>query len=261
MKEHKKNIWSKFIKGIKEYNMIEDGDKIAIGVSGGKDSLLLVKLFQELKKDKSKNFEIEPIILNPGFKKEDLDKIKNNFEKLEIDYKIFDTDIWKIAFAKSPENPCFLCAKMRRGILYKKAEELGCNKLALGHHFDDIIETVLINMFYSGSIKTMIPKVKSESGKFELIRPMVYIKEKNIISYMAKKEIELLDCGCDFEKEKTSSKRKEIKDLLTQLEDKNPNIKANIFASLKNVNLDYILGYKSNKKENNLKINEISKSL
>ncbi|OQY09182.1 MAG: tRNA 2-thiocytidine(32) synthetase TtcA [Fusobacteriia bacterium 4572_132] len=247
MKEYKKSIWSKFIKGIKDYNMIEDGDKIAIGVSGGKDSLLLVKLFQELKKDKSKNFEIVPITLNPGFKKDDLEKIKNNLEKLEIDYKIFDTDIWKIAFTKSPQNPCFLCAKMRRGVLYKKAEELGCNKLALGHHFDDIIETVLINMFYSGNIKTMIPKVKSETGKFELIRPMVYVKEKNIIAYMSKKNVELLNCGCDFENEKTNSKRKEVKRLLAKLEEENPNIKANIFASLKNVNLDYVLGYKSNK--------------
>ncbi|MGM0509325.1 MAG: ATP-binding protein [Fusobacteriota bacterium] len=242
LKLYDKKIWRKFIKAVREYNMVEDGDKIAIGISGGKDSLLLLKLFSELKKDRSRDFEILPITLDPGYQQEDLNKIRENSKKLNIDIKIFDTDIWEIAFKKDPENPCFLCAKMRRGILYKKAEERGCNKLALGHHLDDIVETSLLNMFYAGTIKTMLPKVKSSSGRFDLIRPLSYVKEKDIISYMTKQDLNLLGCGCSLEKKKGSSKRKEVKDLLSKLEKDTPNIKANIFASLGNVNLKYILG-------------------
>lgn len=244
MMKFKKMIWSKFIKAIKEFEMVEDGDRIAVGVSGGKDSLLLAKLFQELKKDRSRNFEFVPITLDPGFNKKDKASIEENLKKIEIDYNIHDTNIWDIAFTKDPKNPCFLCAKMRRGILYRKAEELGCNKLALGHHFDDVIETSLINMFYAGSFKTMIPKVKSSSGNFDLIRPMVYIKEEDIVKFIETSELEPMSCGCEFEiHRKDDSKRLEIKNLLTELEKNNPNIKKSIFSSMKNVNLKYVIGY------------------
>lgn len=240
---YRKKIWSKFTKAIKDFNLIEEGDRIAVGVSGGKDSLLLVKLFQELKKDKSKNFEVVFISMDPGFGAIDLDEFKTNLNDLGIPCEIFNANVWEVAFKEDPENPCFLCAKMRRGVLYKKVEELECNKLALGHHFDDVIETALINMFYAGTIKTMLPKVKSTSGKLEVIRPMIYIKEKDIISYTKRNEIKAMACGCPIESGKVDSKRKEIKILLEELEGKNSQIKQSIFNSLKNVNLNYIMGY------------------
>ncbi len=246
---YRKKIWSKFIKAVKDFNLIEDGDKIAVGVSGGKDSLLMCKLFQELKKDRTKNFEVVFISMNPGFEDLDLDKFKKNLEDLEIPCDIFDSNVWEVAFNEDPESPCFLCAKMRRGVLYKKVEELGCNKLALGHHFDDAVETTLINMFYAGTVKTMIPKVSSTSGKLELIRPLIYIKEEDIINYTQKNGISPMTCGCPIESGKTDSKRKEIKQLLAVLEEKNPNVKQSIFNSMKNINLDYVIGYtRGNKK-------------
>lgn len=246
---YRKKVWRKFVKAINDFNLIEDGDRIAVGVSGGKDSLLLCKLFQELKRDKSKNFEVAFISMNPGFEAIDVDKFEENLKELNIPCELFDSDVWKIAFKEDPENPCFLCAKMRRGILYKKVEELGYNKLALGHHFDDIVETALINMFYAGTIKTMIPKVSSTSGKLAVIRPMAYIKEKDIISYMNRNEIKAMGCGCPVESGKTNSKRKEIKKLLEELEKTNSNIKQSIFNSLKNINIEYVMGYtRGNKK-------------
>ena len=246
---YRKKIWRKFIKAVNDFNLIEDGDRIAVGVSGGKDSLLLCKLFQELKRDKSKNFEVAFISMNPGFEALDIDQFKKNLEILNIPCEIFDSNVWQIAFKEDPESPCFLCAKMRRGVLYKKVEELGFNKLALGHHFDDIVETALINMFYAGTIKTMIPKVPSTSGKLAVIRPMAYVKESDIISFTARNGIKAMGCGCPVESGKTDSKRKEIKNLLKNLEAENPNIKQSIFNSLKNVNIDYIMGYTRGNKE------------
>lgn len=246
---YRKKIWRKFIKAVNDFNLIEDGDRIAVGVSGGKDSLLLCKLFQELKRDKSKNFEVAFISMNPGFEAMDIDQFKKNLEILNIPCEIFDSNVWQIAFKEDPENPCFLCAKMRRGVLYKKVEELGFNKLALGHHFDDIVETALINMFYAGTIKTMIPKVPSTSGKLAVIRPMAYVKEADIISFTKRNEIKAMGCGCPVESGKVDSKRKEIKLLLKDLESKNPNIKQSIFNSLKNINIDYVMGYTKGNKE------------
>ena len=240
---YKKSIWSKFLKAISDFDMIQDGDKIAIGVSGGKDSLLLVKLFQELKKDKRKNFEFKAVSLNPGFRNSDLDNFKNNLDKLNIDCEIIDTNIWEIANEKAQDYPCFLCAKMRRGILYTQVEELGFNKLTLGHHFDDVIETTLINMLYAGTMKTMTPKVPSTSGKLELIRPLIYVKEADIIDYTKTNGIRAMNCGCTIEAGKTSSKRREVKNLLAELEEKNPGVKQSVFNSMKNINLDYVFGY------------------
>ena len=243
MTTYKKSIWAKFLKAISDFDMIQDGDKIAIGVSGGKDSLLLVKLFQELKKDKRKNFEFKAVSLNPGFRNSDLDNFKNNLDKLNIDCEIINTNIWEIANEKAKDYPCFLCAKMRRGILYTQVEELGFNKLTLGHHFDDVIETTLINMFYAGTMKTMTPKVPSTSGKLELIRPLIYVKEADIIDYTKTNGIRAMNCGCTSEAGKTSSKRREVKDLLAALEEKNPGVKQSVFNSMKNINLDYVFGY------------------
>ena len=240
---YKKSIWSKFLKAISDFDMIQDGDKIAIGVSGGKDSLLLVKLFQELKKDRRKNFEFKAVSLNPGFRNSDLDNFKNNLDKLNIDCEIINTNIWEIANEKAQDYPCFLCAKMRRGILYTQVEELGFNKLTLGHHFDDVIETTLINMLYAGTMKTMTPKVPSTSGKLELIRPLIYVKEADIIDYTKTNGIRAMNCGCTIEAGKTSSKRREVKNLLAELEEKNPGVKQSVFNSMKNINLDYVFGY------------------
>ncbi|MBP6125052.1 MAG: tRNA 2-thiocytidine biosynthesis protein TtcA [Leptotrichiaceae bacterium] len=247
---YRKSIWKKFIKAINDYNLIENGDKIAIGISGGKDSLLLAKLFHELKKDKSRKFEYKAVSLNPGFRQSDLNNFKKNLEKLNIDCEIINTNIWEIANKKAQDYPCFLCAKMRRGILYKKVEDFGFNKLTLGHHFDDVIETTMINMFYAGTIKTMTPKVPSTSGNLSLIRPLIYVKEEDIINYTKKNGILAMNCGCTIEAGKTSSKRKEVKNLLKELEEKNPGIKQSIFNSMKNINLDYIFGYtRGNKAE------------
>ena len=246
---YRKTIWTKFVKAINDFNLIEDGDKIAIGVSGGKDSLLLVKLFHELKKDKSRNFEFKAVSLNPGFRQYDLDNFKKNLEKLNIDCEIIDTNIWEIANEKAKDYPCFLCAKMRRGILYKKVEEFGYNKLTLGHHFDDVIETTMINMLYAGTLKTMTPKVSSTSGNLSLIRPLVYVKEEDIIKYTKRNGILAMNCGCTIEAGKTSSKRREVKNLLADLEEKHPGVKQSIFNAMKNINLDYVFGYtRGNKK-------------
>ena len=239
---YKKSIWTKFVKAINDFDLIEDGDKIAIGVSGGKDSLLLVKLFHELKKDKSKNFEFKAVSLNPGFRESDLNNFKRNLENLNIDCAIIDTNIWEIANEKAQDYPCFLCAKMRRGILYRKVEEFGYNKLTLGHHFDDMIETTMINILYAGTVKTMTPKVKSSSGNLSLIRPLIYVREADIIDYK-ENGIRPMNCGCTIEAGKTSSKRREVKELLRSLEEQNPGIKQSIFNSMKNINLDYVLGY------------------
>lgn len=243
----RKVIWSKFLKGISEFNLVEDGDKIALAISGGKDSLLMAKLFQELKKDRTRNFEFKAISLNPGFEKEDLEQFKKNLANMKIDCEIIDTNIWQVSNKMSPDSPCFLCAKMRRGILYKELERLGFNKIALGHHFDDVIETTLINIFYGGTVKTMLPMINSESGNLKLIRPMVYVHEADIIEFIKTNNIRAMSCGCAVEQDRVNSKRKEIKRLLKDLEEKNPGIKRRIFSSMKNVNLDYVYGYTKKK--------------
>lgn len=248
MQEYRKPIWSKFIKAVKEFKMIENGDRIAVGVSGGKDSLLLLKLFKELKKDRSFDFELVPITLNPGFKDSDLQDLKKNLDIIGVEYDIHNTDIWEVAFKISGEkSPCFMCAKMRRGLLYTRAEELGCNKLALGHHFDDVIETTLINMFYAGTLKTMLPNVKSTTGNFDLIRPLVYIFEKDIISFVEASGLKPMRCGCPIEEGKVDSKRLLVKNLLKELEKDNPLIKKSIFNSMRNINTDYVMGCVSSK--------------
>jgi len=252
MTTYKKSIWAKFLKAISDFDMIQDGDKIAIGVSGGKDSLLLVKLFQELKKDKRKNFEFKAVSLNPGFRNSDLDNFKNNLDKLNIDCEIINTNIWEIANEKAKDYPCFLCAKMRRGILYTQVEELGFNKLTLGHHFDDVIETIVMGMLYGAQIQTMMPKLHSTNFEgMQLIRPMYLIREKDIIHWASYNNLHFIQCACRLTESCVScggsgqgSKRGEIKTLINELAAKNPYIEKNIFRSVENVNLKTIIAYK-----------------
>ena len=247
IKTYRKDIWSKFIKAIQKYNLVEEGDKIAIAMSGGKDSLLLAKLFQELKKHPLKNFEIEFISMDPGFNKENLDLHYKNAEALGVPFNLEPSNIFQIVEKISKEYPCYMCARMRRGFLYNMAKERGCNKLALGHHFDDVIETSLLNMFYAGSIQTMLPKLQSDNFEgLELIRPMYLIKEKDIKRIMQANNIETMDCGCEITVCRTSSKRYEIKQMIESLRKTSPDIDKNIFRAMENVNVDKIVSWTYN---------------
>ena len=244
IKKYRKHLWSPFMRAIRDFQMIQENDRIAVTISGGKDSLIMAKLFQELHRHTEIPFELEFIAMNPGFYDVNKNQLLKNCEHLEIPVNMFDTNIFEVAEKVAGDNPCYMCAKMRRGALYNKAEELGCNKMALGHHYDDVIETIMMNMLYAGSFKTMMPKLKSTNfSKMEIIRPLYYIREDAIKRYTKNNGILAMNCGCTIEAGKTSSKRKEIKNLLADLEEKNPGIKQSIFNSMKNINLDYVFGY------------------
>ena len=241
IKTYKSKIFGRFLKGIKEYNLVSNGDKIAVCISGGKDSFLLAKCMQELQKHSKYQFDLEFIVMNPGYKKENLDKIKSNLKKLNINATIFDSNIFEQI--KDTNSICYLCARKRRGALYAKAKELGCNKIALGHHFDDVIETILLNIIYAGEYKTMMPKLKSTNFEgMELIRPLYYVKEKDIISWKNHCSLEFLDCACTVT-EKQIGKRKEIKELISNLKQNDKNIDIHILRSSENINIDATLGY------------------
>ena len=250
IKKYRKTIWRGFIKGIQKYDLIKENDKIAVCISGGKDSMLLAKLMQELQKHGKFHFELKFIVMNPGYSQENYDKIVYNAKLLNIPITIFDTDIFDIVI-DIEENPCYLCARMRRGHLYNKAKELGCNKIALGHHFDDVIETILMGMIYGGQVQTMMPKLHSLNFEgMELIRPMYMIREEDIISWAKYHNLDFLRCGCRFtenidysNKEESGSTRQNIKNLIRKLREDNPNIEKNIFNSVENVNLSTIIGY------------------
>lgn len=244
---YKKDIFRPFVKTINEYDLISPGDKIAIGVSGGKDSLILAKLFQELKKHNKIPFEIVFLSMDPGFRDVNRQMLEANCKYLNIDLEVRESEIFRVIGKIAKQNPCYMCAKMRRGFLYNAAKELGCNKLALGHHFDDVIETTLLNMFYGGQFKTMIPKLKADNFEgIELIRPMMMVKEKDIIRWIKHSGIQSMNCGCTVVAEKTSSKRREIKELIQSLKKIHPDIDQSIYTSATNVNLDAILGYHKN---------------
>ena len=250
IKKYRKEIWSKFVKAVKEYELIQPNDKIAVCISGGKDSMLLAKLMQEIQRHGDVPFDLEFLVMDPGYNQTNRELIIQNTKQLNIPITLFDSDIFKIV-TKIAKNPCYLCARMRRGCLYNKAQELGCNKIALGHHFDDVIETILMSMIYGGEFKTMPPKLHSTNHKgMELIRPMYYIREKEIISWSKFNKLQFLNCACKFtemsEKEK-NSKRKEIKNLIKDLNEKNKNTDINIFRSICDVNLETILGYHDDK--------------
>lgn len=244
---YKKDIFRPFVKTINEYNLVEPGDKIAVGISGGKDSLILAKLFQELKKHNKIPFEVVFLSMDPGFRDVNRELLENNCKYLNIPLEIRHSEIFKVVGKIAKENPCYMCARMRRGFLYNAAKELGCNKLALGHHFDDVIETTLLNMFYGGQFKTMVPKIKADNFEdIELIRPMMLVKEKDIIRWIKKSGIQSMNCGCTVVAEKTSSKRREIKELIDNLRKINPDIDQSIYTAATNVNVDAILGYVKN---------------
>ena len=241
-KKYRKYLWSPFIKAAKEFSLVEDGDRIAVAISGGKDSLLLAKLLQELQRASRTEFELVFISMNPGFNSENLENLKKNLDHLRISCEIYDDNIFEIAEKMAKDYPCYMCAKMRRGSLYTKAVSLGCNKLALGHHMDDVAETVLMSMFQMSKYETMLPRLKADNFDIELIRPLYYVEEKDIIKFTANNGILAMNCGCTVAAGKTSSKRRETKELIRELAKSNPNIKKNILNSTKNVNLEKILG-------------------
>ena len=243
-KRYRSELWSPFIKGLKEFEMVKDGDRIAVAISGGKDSLLLAKLFQELKRASKTDFELVFISMNPGFNEINLSNLKKNLEHLEIPCEIYNDNIFEIAEKIAKDYPCYMCAKMRRGSLYSKATSYGCNKLALGHHMDDVIETTLMSIFYMGKFVTMLPKLKSDNFDIELIRPWFYVEEKSIIKWVRNNGSLAMNCGCTVAAGKTSSKRRETKELIAELVKNNPDIKKRIVQSAQNVNLEKILGWK-----------------
>ena len=252
IKKYRKEIWSKFIKALKEYHLIEENDSIMVCISGGKDSFLLAKCIQELIRHGQIPFQAHYVVMNPGYNKINLEYIKNNAKLLNIPIEIFNTDIFEVATTLNPENPCYMCARMRRGHLYNKAKELGCNKIALGHHFNDVIETTLMSMLYGAEIKTMLPKIHSDNFEgVDLIRPLYLIKEEAIIAWSKYNNLNFLNCACQFTEKiankEVDSKRNEMKELIKYLKTKNKDIDHNIFKSLDNINLNCVLGYHKDK--------------
>ena len=249
VKKYRKPIWNKFIGGIKDYQLIKQGDKIAVCISGGKDSMLLAKCMQELHKYSEVDFDLEFLVMDPGYNEYNKQVILDNAKLLNIPINVFQTRIFDIV-AGVDESPCYLCARMRRGCLYKHAQELGCNKIALGHHFDDVIETILMSMLYGAEIKTMMPKLHSTNYKgMELIRPLYLVKEADIIAWKRYNELQFIQCACRFTENCMlgdnggGSKRQEMKVLLKKLRQTNSHIDMNIFRSVHNVNLDTLIGY------------------
>ncbi|MBR3815470.1 MAG: tRNA 2-thiocytidine biosynthesis protein TtcA [Clostridia bacterium] len=251
IKKYRKDIWKRFIAGINEYEMIKPDDCIAVCISGGKDSMLLAKCIQHLQKHSDFPFKAKYLVLDPGYSPENLNRIIENARLLDIPIEIRSADIFDYV-ADVENSPCYMCARMRRGHLYKNAKLLGCNKIALGHHFDDVIETVLLSMLYGAEIKTMMPKLHSTNFEgMELIRPLYMVKEADIIAWARYNGLEFLQCACKFTKEtdfqsdiEMQSKRKEMKELISRFRRINSNIEMNIFRSVHNVNLETVIGYR-----------------
>lgn len=260
IKEYRKTIWRPFVKGLQEYGMIQDKDRVAVCISGGKDSMLLAKCLQQLKRQSDTEFELEFIVMDPGYQPENRRLIEENAALMNIPIQIFDSDIFDIV-VDADQSPCYLCARMRRGYLYSHAKELGCNKIALGHHFDDVIETILMGMLYGGQINTMMPKLHSTNfSGMELIRPLYFVKEEDILAWRDSNHLHFLQCACRFTEQIAreraaageavnggdivhTSKRQEMKELIARLRKNSPFIDANIMKSVENINLDACLGY------------------
>ena len=254
MTSFRKKIWNKFTKAIRDYQLIQEGDKIAVCISGGKDSMLMAKCFQELKRHGKINFDVVYLVMNPGYNEINKQKIISNAKIMNIPITMFESNIFNCV-VKIDNNPCYICARMRRGYLYKKAKELGCNKIALGHHFDDVIETILMGMLYGSQVQTMMPKLHSTYHEgMELIRPMYLVKEADILSWVKRNNLEFIQCACRFTEEIEQSedgvgksKREEVKKLIKDLKQIYKNIDINIFRSVENVNLDTIISYRKGK--------------
>ena len=249
-KKFRKTIWCRFTKAIREYELVKEGDKVAGCISGGKDSMLMAKLFQELKRHNKFPFEVVFLVMDPGYSPENRQIIENNAQKLNIPVTIFESDIFESVF-NIEKSPCYLCARMRRGYLYHKAQELGCNKIALGHHYDDVIETILMGMLYGAQVQTMMPKLHSTNFEgMELIRPLYLVREDDIKKWRDYNDLHFIQCACKFTDTCTTcggenaSKRVEVKNLIRQLKETNPFVESNIFKSVENVNLSTIVAYK-----------------
>lgn len=249
IKRFRKEIWRKFITGVNDYKLISEGDKIAVCISGGKDSMLLAKCMQELQKHGKMNFELVFLVMDPGYNPYNRQIIIDNAEYLNIPIQIFESDIFEIV-ANIEDSPCYLCAKMRRGHLYKQAKALGCNKIALGHHFDDVIETTLMSMLYSGQMKGMMPKLHSTNYEgMELIRPLYMVKEADILAWRKYNNLTFIQCACRLTENcmlgdnGIGSKRQEMKELVKKFRQTSDVIDMNIFRSVHNVNLDTMIGY------------------
>ncbi len=256
-KRFHKGIWSRFTAAINDYELIQEGDRIAVCISGGKDSMLMAKLFQELKRHNKFPFEVEYIVMDPGYSKANREQIEYNAGLLNVPVTIFESNIFESVFHVE-KSPCYLCARMRRGYLYNQAKMMGCNKIALGHHYDDVIETILMSMLYAGQIQTMMPKLHSTNfDGMELIRPMYLIREDEIKRWRDYNDLTFLQCACKFtencavnEKENLS-KRLEIKNMIREMKKINPQVESNIFKSVENVNLDTVIAYKKNSVKHN----------
>ncbi len=249
IKKYRKDIYSKFVKGVMDYELIKDHDKVMVCISGGKDSFLLAKCIEELNKHGKINFDARYVVMNPGYSEKVKEHILKVAKELNVKIEMFDSDIFNVSQKMDPKKACYMCARMRRGCLYSKAVELGCNKIALGHHFDDVIETTLLSMFYASEVKTMMPKLHSDNFPgIQLIRPLYLVKEESIISWMNYNNLEFINCACPFTEKSLAKdgdgKRTEIKNLIKELKKINKNIDYNIFKALDNVNLDCILGTK-----------------
>lgn len=248
IKKYRKLIWNRFIQAIQEYDMIKAGDKIAVCISGGKDSMLLAKCVEQLQKISNVPFEVKYIVMDPGYNQKNRERIIENAKILGIPIHIFESNIFSVV-ADGEGTPCYLCAKMRRGCLYDEAQKLGCNKIALGHHFNDAIETTLLSIIYGAEVKTMMPKLKSTGHPgMELIRPLYMVRENDIISWARYNELEFIRCACRFteavEGASGESKRLEIKKLIADLMKDNKHVEMNIFRSVHNVNLTTVIGYR-----------------
>lgn len=245
LKRYRAKIFRPFTRALQEYKLIEDHDKIAVCISGGKDSFTLAKLMQEIHRHGKQPFELKFLVMDPGYSKENMEKLKENARTLGIPIQIRKSNVFQVAQKLGKESPCYFCASMRRGFLYQFAKDEGCNKIALGHHFDDVIETTLMNIFYAGSFKTMVPKLKAENFEgMELIRPMVFVKEKDITNFMNYIEMYPMSCGCEVERKQLDSKRREMKQLIASLKKNFKDVDKCIYKSAENVNLDRVLGYK-----------------
>ena len=248
IKKYRKEIWAKFVKAVKDYKLINEGDKVMVCISGGKDSFLLAKCVEELKKHGGVNFDACYVCMNPGYNELNKQMILKNAKILNVDLEMFESDIFDVANTLNEKSPCYMCARMRRGYLYNKAKELGCNKIALGHHFDDVVETTLLSMFYGSEVKTMLPKLHSENFEgLELIRPLYLVKEANVLAWCKYNDLTFINCACKFtdrvsKSDEHISKRKEMKELIKKLREMNPDIDYNIFKAMDNVNLNCVLG-------------------
>ena len=250
-KKFRKKIWRMFAKAINTYDLVKEGDKIAVCISGGKDSMLMAKLFQELKLHNKFEFEVKFLVMDPGYSPENRKVIEENARKLNIPITIYESNIFESVY-NVEKSPCYLCARMRRGYLYKFAKDMGCNKIALGHHYDDVIETILMGMLYSGQVQTMMPKLHSTNYEgMELIRPLYLIREQDIKSWCRYNDLHFIQCACKFtdtcttcNNEENRSKRVEIKELIKTLKQVNPYVEGNIFKSVENVSLEAIVAYK-----------------